>query len=278
MKFKLSESKTLKKIEEATYRDVLIHEYRRLLGVETNALDDENWKMLDEITKLQTKVLKKLLKLKDKNEDIGGKIDEASAILRTIVNRIKKLHKKDGYVMMVDDRGKEVSLDIDSLDGQYIYGIDKQYNGVEIDLLDGEYTLLEADGSMNDVPVVTQGSSMKLKLKTDTDDTEYKDAICEKCKKPKSECNCVDIEEVQGNRNVKDKKRAKIIAKAKSKVKCKGNMTPELIPGRKIRFKCTPKDKVRAKKASIAGKKRAKTALGKKAVKVAVKTRAFREK
>jgi len=78
--------------------------------------------------------------------------------------------------------------------------------------------------------------------------------------------------------NKGDFKKAKAMAKAKGKVKCSGNKTPEIIPGKKIKFKCTTVDKAKSRAASKAGKKRAQSASGKQAAKQAAKTRAFRSK
>jgi len=283
MKFKLSESETVKPTEltEASLSAILAQEYRHLLGVETHALEDENWKMLDEVGRLQSKIAKKLAKIKT-----PVSFDE-SAIVNQIVKRMKAVNKKNGYVHMVDDRGIEVSIDIDSLDGDYVYGIDQHDNEVEIDLRSGDYVMLEAcdkddeeeveegggianfgkkkakpfkkeaDGSTNDAPVVTQGASTKFKLKTGSKD---------------------NLDEVQANKDVSAKKLAAKMAKMKKKAHCTGNKTPELIPGKKIKFKCSTVDKAKSRAASKAGKKRAQSAAGKQAAKAAAKTRAFRAK
>ena len=247
MKFKLS-----KPMDEASHYDMLTAEYKRLLGVESNALEDKNWKMLDEISNRQLIIVKKLSKMS--NEDYVPNVSENAAVI-ALIKKMKSLNKKDGYVQMVDDRGIEVSVDMDSLDGEYIYGIDQHDNDVEIDLSSGDYTLLEADGSMDDVPVKTQGTSRKFKLKKDD-----------------------DIDEVKANTDMKAKKLAKKKAKAKSKISCAPGKTPELIPGHTIRYKCTTLDKEASRKASRAGKKRAHSAAGKLSAKTAAKTRAFRAK
>jgi len=225
--------------------------------------------MLDHVGKLQSKISKKLAGMKSQKREFESFIPE-SAIVQKIIKRMKGIEKKNGYVHMVDDRGIEVSIDMDSLDGDYVYGMDQHDNDVEIDLRSGDYNILEscgdtddkedkeeADGSTNDVPVVTQGSSSKFKLKTGSKD---------------------NLDEVAANKDIKMKKTAKKMAKMKGKVHCTGNKTPELIPGGKIKYKCTTVDKAASRRASKAGKKRAHSATGKQSAKKAAATRAFRAK
>ena len=85
-----------------------------------------------------------------------------------------------------------------------------------------------------------------------------------------------DLDEVKGNRDVADKKQGKKLAKARSKAKCKGNMSPHKVDG-KNKFVCKPKDKEKARTAKKARKKLMKSAAGKKSLKVAQDTKKFRK-
>ena len=87
-----------------------------------------------------------------------------------------------------------------------------------------------------------------------------------------------EIDEIKGNKDPKAKKHAKKVAQARSKVKCKGNMTPSKIKdtGTVVKFKCTPKDKVKARKMVKVRKKFNKTAGAKKATKKSQLTKKFR--
>jgi len=89
----------------------------------------------------------------------------------------------------------------------------------------------------------------------------------------------LEIDELKGNIDPKAKKHAKIVSKARAKVKCSGNNTPSKIKdtGTSVRFKCTPKDKTKARKMVKVRKKFNKTSAGKKAVKVTKLTKKFRK-
>jgi len=87
----------------------------------------------------------------------------------------------------------------------------------------------------------------------------------------------LEINEISGNRDAGDKKDAKLIAKAKDRANCQGNMTPERIPGDQIKYKCTPIDKVKSRLMSKVRAKFNKTSAGKKSIAIAQKTKDFRD-
>ena len=87
-----------------------------------------------------------------------------------------------------------------------------------------------------------------------------------------------EIDEIKGNKDPMAKKQAKEVSKAKHKIKRSRNTTPSKVKtsGAAVKFKCTPKDKVKARKMSKVRKKFNKTADAKKAVKKTVLTKKFR--
>jgi hypothetical protein len=89
----------------------------------------------------------------------------------------------------------------------------------------------------------------------------------------------LEVLELKGDTNPKAKKHAKIVAKARAKVKCSGNKTPSKVKdtGTQVKFRCTPKDKKKARKMVKVRKKFNKTAKGKKAVKVTQLTKKYRK-
>lgn len=131
----------------------------------------------------------------------------------------------------------------------------------------------EADGSMGDLGAPPSDANPLLKRK-------IKWKLCKDGEIGDGECDANEssIDEVTANKDKAAAKMAKKKAIAKSKVKCKGNMTPELVPGPKMRYKCTPIDKEASRKASKARKKFAKSGAGKQAAKAAAKTKEFRKK
>ena len=88
-----------------------------------------------------------------------------------------------------------------------------------------------------------------------------------------------EIDKIKGNIDPKAKKHAKIVSKARAKVKCSGNLSPSKVKdtGTSVRFKCTPKDKTKSRKMAKVRKKFNKTSGAKKAVKKTVLTKKFRK-
>jgi len=87
-----------------------------------------------------------------------------------------------------------------------------------------------------------------------------------------------ELDEIVGNKDPKAKKHAKKVSQARAKVKCKGNLTPSKIKdtGTVVKFKCTPKDKVKARKMVKVRRKFNKTPSARKATKKAQLTKKFR--
>ena len=86
------------------------------------------------------------------------------------------------------------------------------------------------------------------------------------------------INEIKGNHDTKDKKIAKLKAKAKSKVHCTGDMSPHLVSanGTTFRYVCKPKDKEKARKMKKIIKRISHTTKGKMARQKAQDTKKFR--
>jgi len=196
------------------------------------------------------------------------------------LKKMKQIQKKNGYVL-IDVDGKEVSVDLSDTDGVYVYGLDNFDNEYEINLEKDNYKILEADGSVGDLGAApsdanpTQGG-LKL-LKNDVPGMG-KDKAKKRQQYVKMILGKDTSEAVVADRDIKHKKLAAKIAKAKKDAKCTGNKTPERVKtsGSKIKFKCTVKDP----KLSRIAKKTAKAnkTARKKGAKSAQKTKEFRKK
>lgn len=272
-------------INEANQVDVLKAEYKRLSAIEITAMEDGDMKMVQYLADRQKVILKQLNKLVKKQEKeavaagYGESLDEAQSFdLGDIVSHDGKTFLIFG-ITKSGDKAEIVQVD---KKGEIVKGGDELYNvptkGFKM------IKANEADGSMGDMgtPPSDHNPLLKYKLKKKAkDQVEDADEACKKKKKHEDdvdyEIDEEDVEEVKANRDAKDKKMAKKKAVAKAKAKCKGNMTPKLVSsGASVRYKCTPKDKEKARKASKTMKKVAKTAAGKKARKTAQKTKDYR--
>jgi len=87
-----------------------------------------------------------------------------------------------------------------------------------------------------------------------------------------------ELNEVKGDLDPKAKKHAKVIAKARAKVKCKPNFSPSKVKdtGTSAKFKCTPLDKAKSRKAKKVRNKFNKTASAKKSQQQTQLTKKFR--
>jgi len=117
----------------------------------------------------------------------------------------------------------------------------------------------EADGSMGDLGAPPSDYNPKLRKKYKLKDEE-------------------EADEAIADKNMKNKKLALKKSKAKSKIHCTGNKTPEIVPtpGNTIKYKCTIKDQKKSREMKKVAK--ANKTSRKKGSKSAVKTRKFRAK